>query len=154
MSYKTSYCVKWEESYPWLKSVKTDKYSAYCKACSKEFRIDGGGITQVKSHGKSKTHESNLKLKKGERTYTNASNLTLSKPLEIPLAPEDQAVKAEIIQALKTVASNYSFASADGDSKRFKVMFPNSKIAENYKQCSTKIKYAIQYGNTGNTLCI
>ena len=72
--------------------------------------------------------------------------MSLSKSSDTALALEEEIVKVEIIQALKTVASNYSFSSADRDNKRFQFMFPDSKIAQSYKQSSTKIKYVIQYG--------
>ena len=72
--------------------------------------------------------------------------MSLSKSSDTALAFEEEVVKADIIQALKTVASNYSFSSADRDNKRFQLIFPDSKIAQSYKQSSTKIKYVIQYG--------
>ena len=47
--YKTSYSLKWEEDFSWLKKSK-DVDCAHCKLCNKSFRIDRGGIAQVKSH--------------------------------------------------------------------------------------------------------
>ena len=55
-------------------------------------------------------------------------------------------LKAEATQAMKVVEKNQSFASANGDSLRFKSMFPDSAIASLYSQEETKIKYTIQYG--------
>ena len=54
--------------------------------------------------------------------------------------------KSEIIQALNYVKSNYYFASANGDGKKFEAMFHDSEIAKGYKQNETKFKYTIQYG--------
>ena len=54
--------------------------------------------------------------------------------------------KAEIIEALHCVDSNASFASANGDGNKFRLQFPDSKIAEKYSQNETKIKYVIQFG--------
>ena len=58
----------------------------------------------------------------------------------------DDVLAAEVLQAFNTVDKNHSFQSADGDNERFARMFPDSKIAEGYKQGQTKMKYMIQYG--------
>ena len=62
------------------------------------------------------------------------------------LSVEEQVLRAETIQALTCVDSNLSFASANGDGHRFRTMFPDSKIAEQYSQNETKIKYVVQFG--------
>ena len=62
------------------------------------------------------------------------------------LTLENQVLKAETLQALDYVSSNYSFASAKNDSDKFKMMFPDSKIAQTYHQSETKIKYVTQFG--------
>ena len=59
---------------------------------------------------------------------------------------EQQVVRAEILQALHVVDANQSFASVDGDSERFKRMFPDSKIAAEYAQHAEKLRYVIVYG--------
>ena len=61
MSYKTSYSLKWEENFVWLTAVKSDKHSAHCILCCKDFKIDGGGTSQIKAHAKVKAHENNVK---------------------------------------------------------------------------------------------
>ena len=50
---KTSYSLKWEEDCSWLKKSK-DVDCVHCKLSNKSFRIDGGGIAQVKSYQRSK----------------------------------------------------------------------------------------------------
>ena len=40
------------------------------------------------------------------------------------LSTEDQIIRAEILQALDCVHSNYSFASANNDNEKFKQIFP------------------------------
>ena len=42
--------------------------------------------------------------------------------------------KAEKLQALKLVEYNHSFSSVEEESKCFKLMFPDSKVAEKYQQ--------------------
>lgn len=53
--YKTSYSTEWEKSHNWLQKC-TDKKSAACKICKTTFKVDNGGLSQVKSHEKSKKH--------------------------------------------------------------------------------------------------
>lgn len=62
------------------------------------------------------------------------------------MSTEQEVQNAEIVQALSFVKNNYSFSSANNDTDKFKLMFPDSKIAQGYKQGATKIKYVIQYG--------
>ena len=60
-----------------------------------------------------------------------------------PLSSKEKVTRAETIQAIKVVNSNYSFASTDDDSDRFRNMFLDSVIAKNYQQCRTKVGYNI-----------
>ena len=79
--------------------------------------------------------------KKNQQNFFHSSqeNATvLTKPNSI-LSLDEQVVKAETLWALKCVNSNMSFASANGDGDMFRQMFPDSRIAENYKQNETKI---------------
>ena len=110
MSYKTSYRVKWEESFLWLIAVKSDKHNTHGKLCCKGLKTNGGGISQIKAHPKSN---------KGQRTFTSSSNLYLSKSSDIALTSEEQVEKAQIIELIKTVSYNYFFSSVDGGKKRF-----------------------------------
>ena len=57
MSIKIIYLSKWEKHYQWPIPWENDKYNGYCKLCLKTFRIDGSGISQVKSHENSKSHK-------------------------------------------------------------------------------------------------
>ena len=62
------------------------------------------------------------------------------------LSTTDQVTNAEMVQALYCVDSNFSFASTNNDAKKFQRMFPDSKIAESYRQAETKTKYVLQFG--------
>ena len=138
---KTCYQTKWQESFPWLARVKSDIYKAYCKQCLKTFRIDGSGIAQVRSHAKChKKDEFGT-----QRTFvTQNGESVLSLKQKIALSPENQAVNAEILQALHFADCNYSFASAKTDADRFRKMFPDSMIAKCYQQCyKSKVRYSI-----------
>ena len=142
---KTSYSLKWEEDFSWLKKLK-DVDCAHCKLCNKSFRIDGGGIAQVKPHQRSKSHKDKENISSGsskQRTFIVGSKTVNLSPGTFVLTLEESVVKAEILQALQYVECNYSFASAEKESKRFKTIFPDSEIAKNYRQGETKVRYII-----------
>ena len=147
-SRKTKYNNDWETSYKWLKGCVVNKYFAFCLLCKKTFSVSGSGISQVKTRAGTEKHLGRSKDLEGQSTFRKSSDnvvelLTSSK---IIFSPGEEVHRAEILQALKVVDSNQSFASADGDGERFAAMFPDSKIAATYKQNKTKMKYTIQYG--------
>ena len=53
---------------------------------------------------------------------------------------------AEIRRALKVVSSKYSRSLCDDIGQLFKVMFPDSKVAESFSCAKTKSRYIIIYG--------
>ena len=57
---KTTYCSKWEQSFPWISPVKNEKYMACCKICVEPFKIGNSGLSQIKSHAKCHKSESVL----------------------------------------------------------------------------------------------
>ena len=61
-------------------------------------------------------------------------------------SPEEEVMKAETLQALKVVSSNYSFASTCDDGERYCEMFPDSVIAKSCHQSKTKVNYMIKHG--------
>ena len=71
----------------------------------------------------------------------NERQIRCSKP-----TTKDQILNAEILQALNMVDKNHSFSSANGDSDRFKKMFPDLQIVAKYSQEETKSKYVVQFG--------
>ena len=83
----------------------------------------------------------------GQSTFKqNSDNVVGLTSSKFNFSPVEDVQRAEILQDLKFVDSNQSFASANGDGARFAAMFPDSKIAASYKQNETKMKYTIQYG--------
>ena len=150
---KTCYSSLWEKEFRWLTNVQYDKYSAMCTMCQKVFKIDGSGISQVRSHGASQKHKdvatkqsSNQEKAKKQTKILIVDEQFSVKQQKISFAFEEQVLKAEVIQALKTVDSGHSFASCETNGAQFREMFPDSTIAASYSQSSTKVKYVIQYG--------
>ena len=70
----------------------------------------------------------------------------MSEKTSLPFKHAGQVFRAEIYQALYVAHSNYSFASTQEDSKRFKRMFLNCPIAQGYGQADVKVKYNLQFG--------
>ena len=150
---KTKYCKSWkehvfqhedgtEETFSWVLPAFADVYKVLCDVCkrSKPFSIANGGIADCKQHAKTATHQAWKKQYSSQRTIGQGPSSCMV------LNPVDLATKAEMLQAMKMVESNLPFASANGDSQRFKLMFPDSEIAHNYHMEETKAKYMIQFG--------
>ena len=140
----------WEKDYPWVSFVRTHPQSAYCGICLKSFKINNSGVGQLKSH--SKCHESGKRKEtalnwKNQRTLVSGdrAELGLSKKNWLVLSTKKAILKTEILQALHMVEKTHSFASATGDSGRFKLMFPDSTIAKGYQQSDSKVQYVINY---------
>ena len=88
----------------------------------------------------------NTKKKKDTSNQLTFSSSGVLQPKSIVLSLDDQVATAEIYQALQVVAANYSFASTNSDSERFKLMFLNSPVASRHSMAETKVKYTIQFG--------
>ena len=143
---KTTYREAWEKDFRWLKRT-VDSSCAFCKLCQKAFKIDASGIPQVKLHAFGAKHKGRENILAGNSsqshfTASDRKTATLWKGSVI-LTNEEHVLKAEIIQALKIVDENFSFASVNGDGDRFRTMFPDSAIAKSYKQGETKVKYCL-----------
>ena len=59
----------------------------------------------------------------------------------------DSALRAEILQALKVVKSNISFASANEDAEQFNLQLHDSEIVKSYAMGETKLKYLLGVWN-------
>ena len=63
------------------------------------------------------------------------------------LTSQEDVIRAEIIQVLKVVDSNYSFfLSTTDDGDRFRSMFPDSNIAKQYPMSRTNVGFVIKHG--------
>ena len=91
-------------------------------------------------------HVRNNKTVENCRTIiTSSKNLSLSNTFQ-SFSPAENVTSAEILQVLNIVQCNHSFYSADNDNIQFKLMFPDSKIAQGYSQGHAKANYMLQYG--------
>jgi len=144
---KTKYQSSWKNAYPWVRECKRSIYLAYCSFCSKEINVSAG-VTQLKLHQETKKHSDNEKSARNQATFTkNQDSLSLiSMGKQCILSSEDQVIRAEILRCLDIIESNSSFSAANSDNDKYKLMFPDSKIASSYGQKADKVKYMIQFG--------
>ena len=112
---ETTYQLAWERTYTRIKAVNGDQFKASCKFCQKSFSISGSGEAQVKSHAKSKSHNDNTPSANQSTFVTENGKSQLSVPTKIMFSYEEQVLRAEVLQALQVVNSNYSFASSEND---------------------------------------
>ena len=95
-----------------MQAVGDDTFAAFCKQCCKKIEIDGSGVLQVCSHAK--THKKPLDL--NQRMLSVVGNSVVLEPKScLVLTPEDQVIKAKILQALHCTHQNYSFANVSSD---------------------------------------
>lgn len=158
----------------WLSEVKDDKYKAYCKICRSKFDISHSGIGSIKTHAKGMKHKSLLnslingsqttfsfqsgkstinedKTPAAETTVINAENNSLptnSQPNDLmkKYLLNEQVTKAEILWALNTILTHISSRSGGDASDLFKMMFPDSIIADKFKMHKDKLAYTVTYG--------
>ena len=62
------------------------------------------------------------------------------------LSHDDLVLQAESLQAFHIIDANMPFSATDMDGDRFRMQFPYWKIAQDYKQAWTKVKYVIHHG--------
>ena len=104
---QTTYCESWEKEFPFLRGILTDKYRGLCVACNKTFRIDGSGISQVRSHMSGPTHLEHEKRMKNQVTFYRSDNgSTVTSKNKFVLLPYEQIVKAEVFQFDDTTTSH------------------------------------------------
>lgn len=153
--YKTAFSSAWKdvvyqrkdgstEVLSWLQPVHSNPSMAKCGIClgSKPFSISNGGIAQVKQHAETVNHSRTRKSLSGQCMMSQPT----STGFRLNMIDEDSPLRAEILQALKVVQTNRSFASANEDAELFRVQFHDSEIAKNYAMGETKLKYIIGFG--------
>ena len=143
------YLVEWESKYKFLSKGPSD-YKAKCNDCDCVFSIKSGGDADVKRHIRSKKHRSNCDSSASTSSSVHTSVIDDGADADennnVTLSPEEEVTKAEVLQALKVVSSNYSFNSTTDDGDRLRLMFPNDPIAKKYQQSKTKVNYSIKHG--------
>ena len=125
----------------WLRKVEKDTYSAECTICSKTFDISSIGESALTSYMKGKKH-----CERATSVCESQSTGSISKSSLDSMIVMTSVAHAEICGALKIVSSKYSKSSSDNIGQLFRVMFPDSKVAESFSFAKIKSRYIITYG--------
>ena len=129
-----------------------NEYQAYCQFCDVQVKCDNAGKTQLLQHSKQKKHIDAIKhsvdkkqkklvafsKQSGESSACSSQSLGL-------ITPGD-SMNAEIFWLAKVSVSNLSLRSVDNIGDLFRAMFPDSKIAANFKLSCTSASYMIADG--------
>ena len=141
----------------WFRKVEKDTYPAKCSICCKMFDVSNMGENALTSHMKGKKHcervpsvsgsQSSYFRKSEGRNNHLSSPITSgsSKSLLNSMIVSTSVTHVEIRWALKVVLLKYSKSPSDDIGQLFKVMFPDSKVAESFS-CVKKSRYIITYG--------
>ena len=129
-----------------------NEYQAYCQFCDVQVKCDNAGKTQLLQHSKQKKHIDAIKhsvdkkqkklvafsKQSGESSACSSQSLGL-------ITPGD-SMNAEIFWLAKVSVSNLNLRSVDNIGDLFRAMFPDSKIAANFKLSCTSASYMIADG--------
>ena len=142
-------------------------YSTEFSICCKTFDISNMGESALTSYMKSKKHCERATSVSGSQSiyFTKSESADLSAPFEESnnhlsvhstnsisesslnsIIVSTSVTHAEICWELKVVSSKYSKRSCGDIGQLFKVMFPDSKVAESFSYAKTKSRYIITYG--------
>jgi hypothetical protein len=144
----------------WLKQG-TNPSTFICSICkTDELSCGNKGWQSIEQHMNNKKHRDNLKLIQQNSTFTirnelsvtqqgslssNVSTVTLTRPNK-NMSFTDQVTRAEALWAINAARHGYSYRSCDDLGDLFRSMFPDSRIAENYKMERIKLSYVISHG--------
>ena len=156
----------------WLLPEPSNNTKAKCRFCMRSFSLSNMGEPALKSHAQGKWASGKNTsvwgfLKKDDQkasTSTQKEEPSASKESEelsvaVARSTEEKRSssvtkltltreqnKAEIFWALKSIMSHFSYNSAHDLTDVFKVMFPDSIIAQHMSCGPTKLSYLISFG--------
>lgn len=141
----------------WLKQGSTET-TCICTVChTSNLDCANKGRKAIEQHMQNEKHKRNLNSLKDNSKFSvfvSSSSSTPSTTTDIvqltnhnkSLTFDDQVSKAEILWALKSVQHGFSYKSSDETGELFRLMFPDSKIAEEFSIQHSKMSYVISHG--------
>lgn len=130
--YHQKYKHEWENELKWLKVGNSDT-TAMCVYCSTQLNIGKGGLKDLRRHETTECHQRNKRAV--------GSSATMNSFLVVQ---DHGTVDAELRWANFVSENHLSLNLSDAFSKLVPKMFPDSKIASNFKCCRTKTGQIIQ----------
>ncbi|XP_042909522.1 uncharacterized protein [Parasteatoda tepidariorum] len=133
---------------------KHDDYSIFCQVCSSTVNISNKGFQAISQHAGTRKHQEQMDIKKNPLQSLLFNNISSNEEMQAASSrtntlrtiylhsEKESATVAELIWAMKTVASNYSSAASSDIVATFKAMFPNS-IPPSFSLNPRKIPYLI-----------
>lgn len=129
---------------------KTD-VNVYCKLCECVITVERKGFQALEQHASTLIHQNSIKVKLNplqqvlfktplQNTLKESNNNNNTIVLELG-TKKTQALKSELIWAMKCVASGYSASSCDGVVDTFKAMFGEENVSQEMSLGRTKISY-------------
>lgn len=147
----------------WLQTDK-DRYRAKCKLCFKSFSVSSMGESALKSHLKSKKHQSIEQIRSSSGTFNVRSDKPHLSVIKEPVLVVNKSVvpnpvnvihdhfckndilNAEIIWTLHCIKNHYSYNSNQGIDKIFQAMFKDSQFASLFSCGERKTAYYSTFG--------
>lgn len=115
----------------------------FCSVCAKIIRITRGFFS-VQQHIDGEKHKKNCRAKINSQNIQTVSDTEKDNSSLKLISNADAAVRAELVWALKVVASNFSAESVNGIAEVFRKMFlVEGAVPEKFSLSSTKISYLI-----------
>ena len=129
--YKAKFADSWTKSFP-IGRVNENPYAFYCIPCKKSISCAYMGINDVKEHCKGTIHKQNEEAIKMTRKISFSSSNSDDSDFK------RQVLRSEVKHTNFFIQHNIPFAVADHLSLMYQELFPDSKIAKNFKCSRTK----------------
>ena len=155
-SWLTSIDVNGQRLTEWCRAG-TDEHHGYCRFCDIDIKCDNAGKSQLLQHARREKHISAIKsvvdrsqtklfVALPPATSSAASCSSSSDKTLTTINYNDAVLKAQIYWLAKVSLCNYSLRSIDHVGDMLRAMFPDSRIAQEFKLSRTSASYMIADG--------
>ena len=122
------YLRQYAKTFPWATTSRKESSFAFCMKCSLDINLGRGGTRDLRRHQETKLHKHSEKYGVGVL------------PLQSYFGPirEESVILAEVLLAYFLGEHHFAFQLGYHCTKLFKLMFPDSSIAKDFKCSHTK----------------
>ena len=119
---------QYAKTFPWATTSRKGSSFAFYRKCSRDINLGRGGTRDLRRHQETRSHKHSEKDGVGVL------------PLQSYFGPirEESVIRAEILFAYFLGEHHFAFQLGDHCTKLFKLMFPDSSIAKDFKCSRTK----------------